>query len=294
MAEIHFAIRNQGMLTLRIDATKVSGTGSATRPVLCLPLELQMLPVNNQQEPIHYQLLRMAGVIKTKGDEVIAEFESIPMVEQSYDQPYYRQLQQDVPLDLPIIRRIEELRSGADPFFSFDFYGLVWLLNGTGFEKISAERLQLRIPRSLWADQVLSRWNVSNVKLVEIRFPNGIPGEHFRAAYTRVEEAEKHFANGQYKEVLTSLRLAFERLANDLGHNGRVKDCLESQFSDFDSEKRQKTTEALNSLYRFLHLGPHEQLPGPSATAGPNVSRRDARFALTMAHAVFEYMSPQD
>lgn len=294
MAEIHFAIKNQGVLTLRLDPTNVSGLGSPTRPVLRLPLELQMLPLGSERGPVHYQLLRMAGVIRTKGEEPVAEFEAGPMAEQSYDRPYYRSLWHDVPLSLAAVRRLEELRSGGNPCFSFDFSGLVWLANGMGFEKISAQQHQLNIPRSVWVDQVLSRWNVSNIKLVEIRFPLVPGGEHFHSAYARVEEAEKHYANGQYKEALTSLRLSFERLAHDLGHDGRVKDCLQSLFPDFDPEKRGKATEALYGLYRFLHLGPHEQSAGSGAAAGPVISRRDARFSLTMARAMFEYITPQD
>jgi len=108
-----------------------------------------------------------------------------------------------------------------------------------------------------------------------------------------VDEAEKLFANGQYKQVLTALRLSFEALAISLGFEKRVRECFESLFADTHPEKKEKAREALTGLYKFLHLGPHEQAEGSETVAQPGVLCRDARFALTMAHAVFEYITPQ-
>ena len=54
-------------------------------------------------------------------------------------------------------------------------------------------------------------------------------------------------------------------------------------------DKKEKARDALTGFYRFLHLGPHEQANHP---AQPVVSRQNARFALTMAYTVFEYIAP--
>jgi hypothetical protein len=49
--------------------------------------------------------------------------------------------------------------------------------------------------------------------LIELRFPGSSAGENFRSAYARVEEAERQYAGAQYKQALTTLRIAFEGLA---------------------------------------------------------------------------------
>jgi hypothetical protein len=67
-----------------------------------------------------------------------------------------------------------------------------------------------------------------------------------------------------------------------------VQDCFESLFANYHPGKKEKAREALAGLYRFLHLGPHEHANQPGSEGQPVVTREDARFALTMAHAIFE------
>ena len=150
------------------------------------------------------------------------------------------------------------------------------------------------VPKSHWVEGVLSVWNLSNIKVVEIQFPKGTAGENCRASCARVEKAERLFASGQYKQVLTTLRLSFEALANSLGFEGQdhVKKCFEFLFASSHSEKKEKAREALTGIYRFLHMGPHEQASPPDSNAQPVVTRQDARFALTLAYAIFEYITP--
>ena len=295
MAEVYLQVRSYGVMTIRIDQTAVRGDGSPTRRVLRLPFEVQILSIQGKQQTIDYTIIRMAGVIKMKDMQTLAEFEARPLSEESNSGAFFRQLYIEIPLDLPTIEKFEEARSRGDAFLFVSFSGLLWFPKEAKFEKItSASDLQFSVPRSTWTDQVLPRWGLSTVKLVEIRFPQGTAGDNFRNAYARVEAAEKSFANGLYKQVLTELRLSFEALAISLEFKGQVKECLESLFADSHPDKREKARDALNGLYRFLHLGPHEQ--GGQAEAGgqPVVLRRDARFALTMAYAIFEYITPRD
>jgi hypothetical protein len=291
MAEAFFQIRNYGVLTARIDPTKVQGDGSPQRPVLRLPLELQVLPA----QTFEYTLLLLVGTLKVKGAETLAEFNVGPLAEHSDSRPYYRPVDVHVALDLPTVRKFEEVRSGADAFLPLSFRGLVWFPKEAKFETISLQSdLHLTVPRSTWADQVLLRWGLDRVKLVEIRFPSTAVGDNLRAAYARVEEAERLFANGHYKQVLTTLRLSFEALAISLGFEKRVRDCFGSLFAGSHPEKGEKALEALTGLYKFLHLGPHEQAEQPDISGRQVVLRADARFALTMAYVVFEYITSQN
>lgn len=293
MPEIQLGVGNSQVITVRLEPTEVFGSGGPTRPRLDLRFQMQLLPEPNPQGEITYTLLRLTGEVQTPEFREFAGFDAGPLAEVSNAHAFFRQMGVTLDLDRARIKKFEEARSGRDARLDVSFSTLLWVHNKQEFRRVvSGRTLQVAVPRSHWADQVLAKWNLSSVKLVEISFPSYDAGEHFRGAYARVEEAEKHFANGQYKEALTALRRSFEGLANNLGYGGRVKECIGHLLSNAHPEKRQKATEALFALYRFLHLGPHEQASQPSAGGEPVVLRQDARFALTMAHAIFEYITP--
>jgi hypothetical protein len=294
MAETFFEVGNYRVVTLRVDPTEVRGEGSAARPVLYLPLEVQMLPARGEQGDANYVLLRLAGHLTSPSIGEFAEFELPPLLEESVAAPYFRGLQIRVVLNRVRIRQFEDARSGANAQLALHFSALIWFTKEQKFEKTySTSPLQVIVPRSHWVDDVLSRWGLSSVKMVEITFPASKVGETFRSAYARVESAEKLFANGQYKQVLTELRLAFEGLANSLGFEKRMKECFDHLLAEFGAEKKEKAREAMLNLYRFLHLGPHEQVQAPESAEQPSVTRSDARFALVMTYAVFEYITPE-
>jgi len=200
-----------------------------------------------------------------------------------------------VALDRLRIKRFEDTRAGGDAHFQIMLSSLVWYPGEQKFDAPqSSGYLDVVVPKSHWAEKVVSAWNLSHIRVVEIEFPKNITGENFRASYARVEEAEKLFASGHYKQVLTTLRLSFEALALSLGFEGQdhVKNCFESLFASSHPEKKEKARNALTGIYRFLHLGPHEHANHPDSNPQPVVTRQDARFALTLAYAIFEYITP--
>jgi hypothetical protein len=95
------------------------------------------------------------------------------------------------------------------------------------------------------------------------------------------------------KQVLTSLRLSFEALAKSHGYEKPGKDFFESLFASSHPEKKEKIRDALTGIYRFLHLGPHEQSNHPASNAQPVVTRQDAQLAVTLTYAIFEYITPR-
>jgi hypothetical protein len=281
-------------LTLRLEPNSVQGWDLAGQPALRLQLQVQLL-LGGEHADVQYTVLRLSGTLRNSRLGEFATFELGPLALIPNPTPFFRSCDATVVLDRQRIRRFEDARSGDNAYFQITPSALVWYPAENKFEvPVSHAYLDVLIPKSHWVENVVSRWNLSSVKIIEIEFPTNAVGENFRMAYARVEEAESLFANGQYKQTMTSLRLSFEALAISLGFEKRVRDCFESLFASSHPEKGEKAREALTGLYKFLHLGPHEQAEQPGTSVQPVVLRRDARFALTMAYVVFEYITSQD
>jgi hypothetical protein len=296
MSEVQLVANGQQVITARLEPNDLRGLDMAGQPALFLPLKLQLLPAG-QKGDVQYTLLRLAGKLMTPPLGEFASFEVGPLAVDSTANPFYRQHQVTILLDRQRIGRFEDSRSGGNAQLQLSLSYLLWYPGEQKFEtNISSGYLDVVVPKSHWAEQVVSIWNLSNIKVVEIKFSQSTAGESFRASYARVEEAEKLFANGQYKQVLTTLRLAFEALALGLGFEDqdRVKKCFESLFASSHTEKKEKARETLTAIYRFLHLGPHEHANHSDSSTQPVVTRQDARFALTLAYAIFEYIAPKD
>ena len=293
MSEIWLGVGGRNVITVRLEPNSVRGQDMAGQPTLYLPFQLQLLPAG-QQKDVDYTLVRVAGKLLSQPLGELAGFDVGPLAEVPNPEPFFRQQEALVSLDRQRIKRFEDARAGNDAYLQIMLSCLVWYPALQKFEVVrSSGYLEVQVPKSHWVERVVSVWNLSNIKLVEIHFPRGTAGENFRASYARVEEAEKLFASGHYKQVLTTLRLSFEALANSLGFERRVKECFESLFASSHPDKKEKASEALAGLYRFLHLGPHEQANQPDPSGQPVISRQDARFALTLAHAIFEYITPE-
>lgn len=237
---------------------------------------------------MEYTVVRLAGTVQNKHLSEFASFEVSPLTLAPSVTPYFRQQDVLIMLDRLRVKRFEDARNGGNASFQLMLSCLIWRPSQLAFEASrTSGPLDVSVPRSQWAEAVASKWNLSHTKLIEIEFSASIVGENFRTSFARIEEAEKSFLNGQYKQVLTALRLSFEGLAKGLGFERVDKEFFDSLFVNSPMEKREKAREAVLNLYKFLHLGPHEQ-SGDSA-----ISRQDARFALTMAYAVFEYSVPR-
>ncbi len=291
MPEVGLNVGNFQVITLRLEPTDLYASGTPAWPRLTFRFQIQLLPARDQQTEFNYVLLRLAGHLETPPIGVFAEFEVGPLVEESRSTPYFRQLNVSVDLDHRRIRQLEYARSGRDLQLQLRFFGVAWLPKGLKFDAIqSSGVLQIVVPRSHWADQVLSRWGLANVKLIEITFAAGELGEVFRAAYARVEAAEKLFANGQYKQVLAELYSCFEGLAKSMGFGKPDQSFFAQLLAEVHPTKKECAKLALGQFCDFLHLGRHEAKEAPASF---EISRSDARFALIMTQSVFEYITPK-
>lgn len=292
MSEVWLEVGGRNVVTVRLEPNTVQGRAMAGEPMLFLPMKLQLLPAG-QQKDVQYTLVRLAGKLLNQPLGEFASFDVGPLAEVPNPEPFFRHQEAFVALDRQRIRRFEDTRAGNEAYFQIMLSCLVWYPAQQKFEVTrSSGHLEVKVPQSHWAEKVISVWNLSNIKVVEIKFPGSAAGENFRTSYARVEEAEKLFAQGHYKQVLTALRLSFEALAKSFGAEKAGKEFFESLFASTNPEKKEKACNALNNIYRFLHLGPHEQANHQGPNGQGAITRQDARFALTLVHAIFEYITP--
>jgi hypothetical protein len=292
MTDVGLTVGDRQVITARLEPNSVQGRDMAGLPMLYFPLQLQLLH-GGQNRDVEYTVMRLAGTLQNQSLNEFASFEVSPLALVPNATPYFRQQDVSVAFDRLRIRRFEDARAGGDARFQVVLSCLVWYPAQQKFEIARGSgNLEVIVPKSHWAERVISTWNLSNIHVVEIVFPKSTTGENFRTSYARIEEAEKLFVNGQYKDTLTALRRSFETLAKSLGHEKAGKEFFESLFAASAAEKKEKARDAVNGIYRFLHLGPHEQVNQTEPSLQPVISRQDARFALTLAYAIFEYITP--
>lgn len=294
MAEISFNVQNFTVMQVRLEPTEIFGSGSLSNPSLMFRfrLQLQPVPVQRQQGPQqngHYTLIRLGGKLIMHTNEEVLSFEAPPMAEESSQQSFYRQFDLPMPISVSQLKRIEELRDGKDPSFRVELNGLVAIPDGR-FERLQNGSLDLKVPRSHWIDHVVNTLNISDLRLLEVRFPAS-DKKDVQVAKDRLLRAEHFYKTGDYPQVLTALRSSFDAIAECYSAKSADRNLFEKMLVNSHPEMRAKLRDAFDYLYRMLHVGPHEPTPKPE-TPVP-VSRHDARFALLTAHAVFEYFSSE-
>jgi hypothetical protein len=287
MPETSFIVKNSGNLRVRLEPTDLAGVGSPVFAALTLQLKLQLLPL---QGAVNYTLLRLAGKLFVGNEHTeLVSFEAPPLAEVSSPQPYDRLVNMMVPLDPRQIKHIEEVRDGKNPIFSIHLTGLVAVQPNNEFEQLRDIVLQLQVPRSHWIDRALNVWGISDLRTLEIKLPSDSRKE-MASARERLARAEQLYRTGDYSHVLTELRSAFNALGEGYSGGKEVdKSTWEKMLVNTHPSARGQLLELFSEFRNFLHLGPHEPLP--TLQAPIPISRHDARFALIVAHAIFEYFS---
>jgi hypothetical protein len=280
-------VKSNGVGRVRLEATDIFGMGAQANPQLVLNLKFQLLPFGQTT----YTLLRVHAKIFVGNDnQHVAAVEHPPMTEDSTPNLYERQVALNVPLTMSQIKRIEDLRNGSDLRLRVTLSGLVYLKQSNEFERLQEMSLDVAVPQSHWVNTALKVWRVSDLRLLEINFPDS-PKE-MATARERLERAEGLYRVGDYPHVLSQLRSAFDAMAEAYSQKGVSKETWEKMLSHTHTDVRGKLLGSFAAFRDFLHLGPHEPMPTPQAPVP--ISRQDARFALIVAHAIFEYFSSEN
>ncbi len=289
MSEVGLTVGSHQVLTVRLDPTDVRGIDRAGQPVLYLPLKVRALPMSGAGDSGDYVLLRLAGRMSSSPTGEFAGFEAGPVTLGSHPAPDFRPVDVLVELDRTRVKRFEDARAGKNAHLQAALSVLIWFPKDTRFNQIvTVGCLDVSVPKSHWAEEVVARWNISRIKTVEVDFPETAIGDNFRSAYDKVENAEKLFVDGHYKQTLAELYSAFESLANAHGFKEPDQSFFVGLLAGSHTAKKEAAKLALAKLCGFLQLGRHEAKESPETL---EISRREARFGLTMAYAVFEYLA---
>jgi len=288
MSETSFSVKSNGVGRVRLEPTDVTGLGSPANPQLVLGFKFQLLPHPQTQ----YTLLRVSAKIFVGNENhPVAMSEHPPLVEDAYPNVYDRAVNLSVPLSLAQIKHIEDVRCGQNLLLRATLSGLVGFKQTNEFERLQDMTLQVAVPRSHWIDMALKPWGISDLRLLEIEIP-GESRKEMVTARERLERAEGLYRIGDYPHVLTELRNAFDAIAQAYSQKGVGKDAWEQILTHTHSGVRDKLLGSFAAFRDFLHLGPHQ--PMPSTQTPTVISRQDARFALIVAHAIFEYFSSEN
>lgn len=288
MSETSFTVKGNGVGRVRLEPTDITGMGSPANPQLVLGLKFQLLPLG----PTTYALLRVhAKIFVGNENHPVASAEHLPLVEESYQNVHERTISLSIPLTLAQIKHIEDVRNGDNLLLRITLSGLVVLKQSNEFERLQDMNLQVPIPRSHWIDTALKPWGVSDLRFLEIKFP-GASQKEMVTARERLERAEGLYRIGDYPHVLAELRNAFDAIVLAYSQKGVGKDAWEEMLTHTHASVREGLLATLASFRKLLHLGPHQPLP--TAQTPTPISRQDARFALIVAHAVFEYFSAEN
>jgi len=169
MPDVGIVVLGVQPITIRLEPADLVGSGSAAWPRLLLRSKIQLVLPHGEEAGKSYVLLRLAGRIEAPKIGEIAQFDAGPLAWEPQPHPYFSPLDITVDLDRARVWQFEEVRSGGNARLAFTFSALVWLPQKQKFEQVlSGGQLQIQVPRSQWVDDVVSRWGLSSVKIVEL------------------------------------------------------------------------------------------------------------------------------
>lgn len=258
MSEIWLEVGSRNVVTVSLEPNNIFGRDIAGQPALYLPLKWQLLPIG-QKADVSYTFVRLTGRLSNQPLGDFGAFDVGPLAEVPNSAPFFRQQQVLVIFDHHRIKRFEDARAGNDAYFQIWFSCLVWQPTEQRFAVVqSSGNFEVKIPRSHWADNVISAWNLSRIRIIEIAFPKSAVGDNFLEAYTKIEAAQRLFTSGHWKQTLGELYSAFEGLARSFGFVRPDQQFFAELLSSLHSAKKEKLKLTLDRFCDLLHLGRHE------------------------------------
>lgn len=189
-------------------------------------------------------------------------------------------------LDFYRLNQIEKLREGKN--LAFQVSGKFFLeMEGAKGKTMHTFWFEIRIPKSQWVEDILSKTGFKNVSLLEI--PR-LPTEEYRDVVKWVDNAWKQYMMGEYDKVLGDCRKALEGLTKIVKDKGFEKTIVEDDkkrklpdwrkfFSNEDLGDIFGTV--TQKMFGFMTVGAH---------FGKGINREDADLALMIIHSMTNFV----
>lgn len=193
---------------------------------------------------------------------------------------------------------IEEVRNGGDPVFELRGLVTVQFVTIQNFGDTS-KHIEYEMPRGVtggWPYQfpisestwlaLLDRIGFKHIIYTRLKWPVLPPA--FQNSQRNLDDAWKHFREGQTDSVLVSCFKAFECLGFNLFADEKLqrRELIDLLMQGAQPEKRDAAHAILRNLQQFFHFGRHER--GPKI----DIDRNDAEMALVCATALLAYLGP--
>jgi hypothetical protein len=194
-------------------------------------------------------------------------------------------------LETTKLEYIEKKRNGGDLWFRLRTY---WRDLGSQ-EFSNAVDLDFRIAASDWTNWILSKIEYGSSWNIVIDAP--VLSEKLAAIKNNIELAQKHFCEGNFREVFDACRVALELFMQLHGITGRndnadfSSNAVDRLLSNHLPPRNiRKLKEIVPACYRYLHLGPHGNLDPGEEKEGAVFEREDALLALRLSVSLLSFL----
>jgi len=198
-------------------------------------------------------------------------------------------------LDHYKIQQIEKIRNGDEFRFKIEIGGL-----GSGIRhrdgkmeldyfKFNPPVLEIKIPKSDWAEKFLREFNFKHVRLFE--FPEVLPPEKLRKTVKHIDNGWTQFSIGKYDNVLVDCRKALEEVSTAVKQAGfKRKETNESgEEKEVPDWKKVFQSDTISDSYKHI-FQKLNRFSTPGAHTGKSINKEDALFALMTTHALIYYI----
>ena len=212
-----------------------------------------------------------------------------------------REVKLIVPIDFWRLEKIEQIRQDdLELAIECNLNYLIWNIDSkrSDFSSTDNQSIRIIIPQSEWI-RILKKTGFTDLKILEIPYPEIIGHEKFDTMITHLNESKDFFYRGDYESAVEECRLSIEPIPSLLpiekisradGKDPTFKDkldqfCKQHIKSEIGKEKTKMLTETIWSFSSIFH---HPSSSKPSKIV--NVNRADAEFIVHTVSGIISYL----
>lgn len=298
--ETHFSIKEgKGIVKVQVKLQNIRGEGPEF-PRIIIPIRISGYA---SKDRLVYTLMTIQGDVIIRGHGIqftIANFSENATLKVETGN-IEREVRLIVPIDFWRLEKIEQIRQDdLELDIDCNFNYLIWNIDSkrSDFSSTSNQLLRIIIPQSEWI-KILKRTGFTNLKILEIPYPEIIGDEKFDMMVNHLDEAKDFFYKGDYESAVGKCRNAIEPIPSllptkkvpredgkDPTFNDRLEQfCNQHIKSEIGKEKIKMLTETIWSFSSIFH---HPSSSKPEKIV--NVNRADAEFIIHTVSGIIAYL----